>query len=85
MNISENFQNLADEVILALITNAQRRMKIKRKAMIRNRYNYLTSYVQDNKWKEARNKSNEIKIKALKAENQKDSFFPKQMPNGYPK
>ena len=46
--------------------------------MIRNRYNYLTTSVQDTKGKEGRTKSNGITIKTLQAESQKDSFFPEK-------
>ena len=52
--------------------------------MIRNRYNYPTPFVQDTKGKEERSESNGTTIK-LQAESQKDSFFPKNWPNGYPK
>ena len=38
--------------------------------MIRNRYNYLTPSVQDTK-------GNEGRTSTLRAERQKDSFFPK--------
>ena len=60
-------------------------MKIERKAMIRNRYNYPTLSVQDTKGKEERDKSNDITINALQVESQNDNFSPKNWPNGYPK
>ena len=51
--------------------------EIERKAMIRNRYNYLTTSVQNIKGKDGRTSSNNTTIKTLQAESQKDSFFPK--------
>ena len=45
----------------------------------------LTPSVQDTKAKEGNTKSNGTTIKTLQAENQKDNFFPKSWPNGYPK
>ena len=50
--------------------------------MIKNRYNYLTPSVQDTKGKEGHTYSNGTTIKTLQ-ESQKDSFFPKNWPNGY--
>ena len=43
--------------------------------MIRNRYNYLTPFVQDTKEKEGRTESNATTIKTLQAESQKDRVF----------
>ena len=46
---------------------------------------FLTPSVQDTKGKDGRNLSNCTSIKTLQAESQKDSFFPKNWLNGYPK
>ena len=51
----------------------------------RESWNYPTSSVQDIKGKEGRSKSNVLIIKTLQAESRKDSLFPKNWPNGYPK
>ena len=50
--------------------------------MVWNRYNYLTPSVHDTKGKERRTYSNGKTIKTLQAESQKDSFCPKNWPNG---
>ena len=51
--------------------------------MIRNRYNYLTPFVQDTKGKEGRTKSNSATIKTLQAE--KGQYLSQNWPNGHPK
>ena len=51
-------------------------VKIETKAMIRNRYNYLTLSVQDTKQKEGRSLSNGTTIKKIQEGSQKDRLFP---------
>ena len=53
------------------------------KVMIRNRYNYLTTSVQDTKGKEGRTYSNATTIKTLQTDSKKEGFFPKKWPKGY--
>ena len=62
-----------------------RNMKIEKKATIRNRYNYLKLPIQTAKGKEGRFYSNGTTIKTVQTESQKDSFFPRNWPNSYPK
>ena len=58
-------------------------MKLERKTMTMNRYNYLTPCVQDTRGKEGatlkKKQQKKKKQKKLQAESQKDNFFPKQM------
>ena len=53
--------------------------------MIRNQYKYLTPFAQYIKGKEGHTLSNDTTFRTLQAESQKDSFFPKNWPNRYPK
>ena len=58
--------------------------EIERKAMIRNRYNYPTPPIRDNKGKETQ-RNNWTLIETSLAESQMDSYFPTKYPNVYPK
>ena len=60
-------------------------MRIERKAMIRNRYNYPTSPIRDIKGKETQTRNNWTLMEKSLAESQTESSFPTKWPNGYPK
>ena len=60
-------------------------VKIERKAMIRNRYNYLTPPIRDTKGKETQTRKYLTLMETSLAESQTDSYFPTKWPNGYPK
>ena len=71
--------------IFTIIYGGIGKVQIERKAMIRNGNSCLTPSVQDTKRKDRRTKSNGTSFKTLQAESQKESFFLKSWPNGYPK
>ena len=58
-------------------------LKIERKAMIRNRYNYSTPPIRDIKGKERQTRNNWTLMETSLAESQTDSYFPTKWPNGY--
>ena len=66
-------------------TTSLLQIKIERKAMIRNRYNYPTPSITDIKWKETQTRNNCTLMETSLAESQTDSYFPTKWPNGYPK
>ena len=67
-------------IIIKIKYKFERLIKIERKAMIRNRYNYSTPPIRDIKGKETQTRNNWTLMETSLAESQTDSYFPTKWP-----